>query len=321
MRLAVLSDIHSNLVALDAVLAAVGSVDGIRVLGDIVGYGPEPDGVVERLQAVGATGVLGNHDQVAVGRLGAEMFNHDARTAIEWTRDRIAATTREWLAALPDRLVEGSFTLVHGSPRDPTWEYILDERTAEENLAAFDTPWCLFGHTHLPIAFRVAGRGVVGGAPAADDRLRLDTRRALLNPGSVGQPRDGDPDSAWAILDTDAGTITWQRTAYDVGATQRAMMLAGLPPRLIVRLSVGAEAAAADRDGPFRPAPEAMKGVVALPGAPDPAQPKAKPADRDPVIPGRRAGARQEGSLFGPPSTRPERTVVSRAVARSELDR
>lgn len=240
MRLALLSDIHANLVALDAVLAAVGTVDGIRVLGDIVGYGPEPDAVVDRLRAAGATGVLGNHDLVAVGRLGPELFNRDARLAIEWTRDRIAPATRDWLAALPDRSTEGSFTLVHGSPRDPTWEYILDERIAAENLAAFESPYCLFGHTHLPAAFRATERGVVGGAAATDAQVRLDARRALLNPGSVGQPRDGDPAAAWALLDTDAGTMTWRRTPYEIGLTQRAMMLAGLPPRLIVRLSVGA---------------------------------------------------------------------------------
>ncbi len=239
MRLAILSDIHANLVALDAVLAAVGSVDGIRVLGDIVGYGPEPDGVVERLSGAGATGVLGNHDQVAVGRLGAELFNRDARRAIEWTRDRIAPPTRAWLAALPERLVEDTFTLVHGSPRDPTWEYILDERVASENLAAFATPHCLFGHTHLPAAFRSTDAGMVGGEPADGDRVTLDSRRALLNPGSVGQPRDGNPAAGWALLDTDAATVTWRRTDYDIAATQRAMMLAGLPPRLIVRLSIG----------------------------------------------------------------------------------
>ncbi|MEA2629907.1 MAG: hypothetical protein QOE66_126 [Chloroflexota bacterium] len=239
MRLAILSDIHANLVALDAVLAAIGSVDGIRVLGDIVGYGPEPDGVVDRLDGLGATGVLGNHDQVAVGRLGPELFNRDARTAIEWTRDRIAPATREWLAALPERLVEGTFTLVHGSPRDPTWEYILDDHAATENLEAFDTPHCLFGHTHLPAAFRSTVAGMIGGEPADGDRVTLDGRRALLNPGSVGQPRDGNAAAGWALLDTDSATVTWRRTDYDIAATQRAMMLAGLPPRLIVRLSIG----------------------------------------------------------------------------------
>jgi diadenosine tetraphosphatase ApaH/serine/threonine PP2A family protein phosphatase len=239
MRLAILSDIHANLVALDAVLAAVGSVDGIRILGDVVGYGPEPDAVVDRLSAIGATGVLGNHDQVAVGRLGAELFNRDARTAIEWTRDRMAGPAKDWLGALPERLVEDDFTLVHGSPRDPTWEYLLDERTASENLGAFATPYCLFGHTHLPAAFRATEAGMVGGEPADGDRVTLDDRRALLNPGSVGQPRDGNAAAGWAVLDTSTGTITWRRTEYDIGATQRAMMLAGLPPRLIVRLSIG----------------------------------------------------------------------------------
>jgi diadenosine tetraphosphatase ApaH/serine/threonine PP2A family protein phosphatase len=240
MRLAILSDIHANLVALDAVLAAIGSVDGIRTLGDVVGYGPEPDAVVDRLSAIGATGVIGNHDQVAVGRLGAELFNRDARIAAEWTRDRIAGPTRDWLAALPERLEEGPFTLVHGSPRDPTWEYVLDERGAGENLAAFETPYCLFGHTHLPTAFRATDAGMVGGEPADGDRITLDDRRALLNPGSVGQPRDGIPAAGWALLDTDVGSVTWHRTDYDIGATQRAMMAAGLPPRLIVRLSIGA---------------------------------------------------------------------------------
>ena len=240
MRLAILSDIHANLVALDAVLAAVGSVDGIRILGDIVGYGPEPDAVVERLSALGAVGVIGNHDQVAAGRLGSELFNRDARIAIEWTRDRIAGPTRDWLAALPERLIEGSFTLVHGSPRDPTWEYLVDERGASENLAAFETPYCLFGHTHLPAAFRATDGGMVGGEPADGDRVTLDDRRALINPGSVGQPRDGIPAAGWAVLDTDVGSVTWRRTDYDIGATQRAMMAAGLPPRLIVRLSIGA---------------------------------------------------------------------------------
>jgi diadenosine tetraphosphatase ApaH/serine/threonine PP2A family protein phosphatase len=239
MRLAILSDIHANLVALDAVLVAVGSVDGFRVLGDVVGYGPEPDAVVDRLIAIGATGVIGNHDQVAVGRMGSELFNRDARTAIEWTRDRIAAPTKDWLGALPERATEGSFTLVHGSPRDPTWEYILDERAAAENVAAFATPYCLFGHTHLPAAFRATDGGMVGGEPADGDRVTLDDRRALLNPGSVGQPRDGIAAAGWALLDTDTGTLTWRRTDYDIAATQRSMMLAGLPPRLIVRLSIG----------------------------------------------------------------------------------
>jgi diadenosine tetraphosphatase ApaH/serine/threonine PP2A family protein phosphatase len=240
MRLAVLSDIHANLVALDAVLAVIGSVDGIRVLGDTVGYGPRPDEVVDRLRSIGAIAVAGNHDRAAVGGDEIEWFNADARAAIEWTSDRIADPTRAWLTDLPDRLVEGEFTLVHGSPRDPTWEYILDPATAVANLAALTTEHALFGHTHLPIAFRHVPPRMREIVPDDGDELELGDARTMLNPGSVGQPRDGDPASSWLILDTDRGRATWHRTRYDIPATQAAMRLAGLPSRLIARLDHGA---------------------------------------------------------------------------------
>lgn len=240
MRLAVLSDIHSNLAALDAVLAAVGTVDGVRVLGDIVGYGPQPDEVVERLRSIGAVGVAGNHDRAAVGGDEIEWFNADARAAIEWTRDRIAEPTTAWLAALPDRLVEGDFTMVHGSPRDPTWEYILDSRIAAANLSSFATPHALFGHTHLPVAFRVGRPRVREIVPGLGHVLDLDSQRTLLNPGSVGQPRDGIVTASWLVLDTATGRVEWQRTAYDIAATQTAMRHAGLPSRLVARLDRGA---------------------------------------------------------------------------------
>jgi diadenosine tetraphosphatase ApaH/serine/threonine PP2A family protein phosphatase len=240
MRLAILSDIHANVVALEAVLTDVGSVDGIRVLGDIVGYGPAPDAVVDRLREAGATGVRGNHDLAAIGGDEIEWFNPDARTAIEWTRDRIAPDTRTWLAALPERLVEGPFTLVHGSPRDPTWEYLIDQAVAAENLSSFETTHCLFGHTHLPIAFRQAAGGMQTVIPRDGDVLDLDARRTFINPGSVGQPRDGIPSAAWLLLDTQAPSAAWYRTEYDIAVTQSAMRAAGLPPRLVARLERGA---------------------------------------------------------------------------------
>jgi diadenosine tetraphosphatase ApaH/serine/threonine PP2A family protein phosphatase len=239
MRLAILSDIHSNLVALQAVLADIGSVDGIRVLGDVVGYGPEPDAVVDVLREAGATGVRGNHDSAAIGGEEIEWFNPDARAAIEWTRDRIGRTTREWLAALPDRIEEDPFTLVHGSPRDPMWEYIVDQDVAARNLDTFDTPHCLFGHTHLPVAFRDSSGRMQTVTPRDGDTLELDKRRTLLNPGSVGQPRDGITLAAWLLVDTDGPTVSWHRTEYDIAATQAAMRAAGLPARLVARLERG----------------------------------------------------------------------------------
>ena len=240
MRLAVLSDVHANLSALDAVLAAIGSVDGVRVLGDIVGYGPQPDEVVDRLRSLGAVAVAGNHDRAAVGGDEIEWFNADARAAIEWTRGRIADSTKAWLAALPDRVVDGDFTLVHGSPRDPTWEYILDAHIAAANLSSFATPHALFGHTHLPVAFRDGRLRVREIVPGLGHVLALGTHRTLLNPGSVGQPRDGIVTASWLVLDTAAGRAEWHRTAYDIPATQAAMRLAGLPSRLIARLDRGA---------------------------------------------------------------------------------
>ena len=154
MRIAVLSDIHGNLPALEAVLDALKPYDAVWQLGDIVGYGPQPDEVVARLAKENATGVRGNHDAAALGELDTDTFNDDARAAVEWTADRIQPATRKWLAALPQRAVDEPFTLVHGSPRDPTWEYIFTAAVARANLSAFDTDHCLVGHTHMPIIYR-----------------------------------------------------------------------------------------------------------------------------------------------------------------------
>ncbi len=239
MRIAVLSDVHSNLPALDAVLAAIGTVDAVWHLGDVVGYGPHPDEVVSRLRELGAIGVRGNHDAAAIGVLEIDWFNPDARRAIEWTASRISPETRAWLAALPERLELDTATLVHGSPRDPIWEYLASRSDALANLDAFDTPYLLHGHTHVPVVYRERDGGVEMLPRPAGATLSLDERRVLINPGSVGQPRDGDPRAAAAVWDVAARSITWHRVTYPIAETQAAMRGAGLPARLSARLDAG----------------------------------------------------------------------------------
>jgi predicted phosphodiesterase len=241
MRVAVLSDIHSNLVALDAVLAHAGTVDAVWHLGDVVGYGPDPDGVVARLIEIGAVGVRGNHDAAALGGREIEWFNPEARAAAEWTRDTIDATTRAWLSALPERHTIDRVSMVHGSPRDPIREYISSPAVALENLAVLETDIGLHGHTHVPVAFSLLpDERLRMVEPANGDSLGLDGAPSLVNPGSVGQPRDGDPDASYVVLDPDTATVTWHRVAYDIPAVQAAIRAAGLPGRLADRLAFGA---------------------------------------------------------------------------------
>jgi diadenosine tetraphosphatase ApaH/serine/threonine PP2A family protein phosphatase len=239
MRIAVLSDIHSNLVALDAVLLHAGDIDAIWHLGDVVGYGPEPDAVVDRLTERKATGVRGNHDAAAIGGDEIEWFNADARAAAEWTRDTMSAATRQWLAALPERRAIEDKTLVHGSPRDPLREYITDSTIAADNMDLLETRHGLHGHTHVPVAW-IATPDRIALVHARDTTaLELGAYRTMLNPGSVGQPRDGDPRAAYLVLDLELGRVTWHRVEYDVAPVQAAMRAAGLPGRLAARLAVG----------------------------------------------------------------------------------
>ena len=239
MRIAVISDVHSNLHALDAVLADAGSVDALWHLGDIVGYGPDPDAVVDRLATNGAVGVRGNHDAAACGGDEIDWFNADARAAMEWTRRVISATSLAWLRALPERREAEDFTLVHGSPLDPTWEYVTTTAAARENLAAVSTTHGLNGHTHVPIAFSLAGDRMGTDAPLGAPGIQLDGRRLLLNPGSVGQPRDGDPRASYLVLDLAERRVQWGRVAYDIDAVRSRMRALGLPARLSERLRHG----------------------------------------------------------------------------------
>jgi predicted phosphodiesterase len=240
MRIAVLSDIHGNLPALEAVLEALRPYDAVWQLGDIVGYGPQPDEVVARLMAENAIGVRGNHDSAAIGALDTDSFNDDARAAVEWTAKQINPETRRWLEALPLRSIDGPFTLVHGSPRDPTWEYVYSSTIARANLSAFDTQHCLVGHTHVPLVFRERKQGGVETAIAREDStMPFGGARLIVNPGSVGQPRDGDPRASAMILDSDKKTFEWRRVEYPIKRVQELMAERKLPRRLIARLEYG----------------------------------------------------------------------------------
>ncbi len=243
MRIAVLSDIHSNLPALEAVRADLPQVDEVWVLGDIVGYGPQPNEVIAALQELGARSVLGNHDGAAIETVDAAYFNPDARAAIEWTRDEIDANARAYIAALPEVRRHGEVTAVHGSPRDPIWEYITSAGIAAANFEAFDTRLCLFGHTHMPVVFREIAGEVETLPGAAGPAVELNGGRSLVNPGSVGQPRDGIPDAAYAIVNVGDGkardSVEFRRVRYEVERTQKLMRERELPVRLVERLSYG----------------------------------------------------------------------------------
>ncbi len=243
MRILIVSDIHANLVALDTVLAAAGSFDRVWCLGDVVGYGPEPNACVDKLRSFDRVCLAGNHDWAVLDKLDLEEFNPDARSAAIWTRDQLTPGNLEWLRSLPERVPvqAGAFTLVHGSPRYPIWEYVLTPAVARLNFRYFDSPVCLVGHTHVPVLYRyieeehqVTAESLPEGSP-----IMVGSERAMINPGSVGQPRDGDSRAAYALLDLDAMTFTHYRVKYDIKATQAKMEQAGLPQRLITRLSYG----------------------------------------------------------------------------------
>ena len=239
MRVAVLSDIHSNLLALDAVVATFDSIDAVWHLGDVVGYGPDPDGVVARLKELGATGVRGNHDAAAAGGHEIDWFNPDARTAMEWTRRNVSAPTLAWLRELTPKRSQDDVLMVHGSPRDPTWEYITSVPVARANLAETAETYAVFGHTHIPMVYAERDGRIEAISPGDGSIFRLGEGRALMNPGSVGQPRDGNPLASYAVIDTDAGRCTWRRVAYPIEAVRTAMEAAGLPARLAERLRFG----------------------------------------------------------------------------------
>jgi predicted phosphodiesterase len=241
VRYLLLSDIHSNLAAFEAVLADARSFDLIWCLGDVIGYGPQPNECIERLKQFPHVCVAGNHDWAAIDRLDVSAFNPDALRACLWTREQLAPFSWEYIRGLPDRRVEGDFTIVHGSPRHPIWEYITHPLVAQANLSHFKTQHCLFGHTHVPAGYQSAesGSSVEELRLEPNEATPLGMRRTLVNPGGVGQPRDGDPRASYAIIDPVEKTIEHRRVEYSVEETQKLMVSAGLPPRLAARLSIG----------------------------------------------------------------------------------
>ena len=246
MRYLVLSDIHANLEALEATLAASAGArcDRVLVLGDLVGYGADPNAVIDRVRAMpGAVVIRGNHDKVAAGVESVEGFNHMARLAIAWTAAALTDDNRAYLAALPagpidiDSLVE----ICHGTPFDED-VYVFDELDALRSIRASHRPLCLYGHTHVPAAFQLHGDELQPIGPPRGERFRLsldEDGRYLVNCGSVGQPRDGDARAADAIVDTDARTLTVFRVDYDVATAQSKILAAGLPEILAQRLGMG----------------------------------------------------------------------------------
>jgi len=246
LRLAVISDIHSNLQAFEAVLAAIEESEAEEVwcLGDLVGYGAEPDACTALARERCAVCLVGNHDLAVLGALDVSAFSETAKAAVEWTRGVAAQETTEFLAGLRPSLSRQGFGLFHASPRDPVWEYVLTVDQAEAGLDAQAERVGLIGHSHVALFFtRPAGSsrpGQATGAQAGEGaELAIADGGWLLNPGSVGQPRDGDPRAAWLELDTERWSARFHRTPYDVEAAASAIRRAGLPGSLAERLSVG----------------------------------------------------------------------------------
>ena len=243
LRYLVISDVHANLEALEAVLAAAGRYDHALVLGDLVGYGADPNAVIDRVRALpAATFIRGNHDKVGAGLENTDGFNYLARHAINWTTNTLTPERRQWLAALQqgpviiDELVE----ICHGAPFDED-VYIFDDLDAMRALRVARRPLCLFGHTHVVAGYHVTKEmRSVGGIHDAEIHIPADEgSRFLVNCGAVGQPRDGDPRAAYGMLDTASRTLSLARVEYDLAGAQAKIIAAGLPDVLAQRLAVG----------------------------------------------------------------------------------
>jgi predicted phosphodiesterase len=242
MQVAVLSDIHANRHALEAVLDDVERTGARELwcLGDLVGYGADPNDCVEMIRGSVAICIAGNHDMAVTGELSLEDFSRGAAVAASWTKDVIRPEHLEYLATLRPLLEDSEISLYHGSPRDPVWEYVVGALLAELCLDRLPGRIGLVGHSHVALSFnRLEGSPATGEARRDGETVDISEGSWLLNPGSVGQPRDGDPRAAWMLLDLTAGTATWRRVAYDVLGAQAAIREARLPDSLAERLGYG----------------------------------------------------------------------------------
>jgi predicted phosphodiesterase len=242
MKVAVVSDIHSNRQAFEAVLEAVADSDASELwcLGDLVGYGADPDACVELARRHTAVCLAGNHDIAVIGELPLDDFSRGASIAAQWTREVIAPANLEFLEGLHPTGQEGNIGLYHASPRDPMWEYVLSALLAELCLDAQPHRVCLIGHSHVALSFvRQEGRPATGEPCREGTELDVSSGEWLLNPGSIGQPRDGDPRAAWLLLDLEDHSVSYRRTRYDVAAAAAAIKAARLPNSLAERLEYG----------------------------------------------------------------------------------
>jgi predicted phosphodiesterase len=240
MRVAVISDIHANYHALEAVLGEIDAarVDALWCLGDTVGYGPRPNDCCEIVESRAERSLVGNHDLVVLGELAVSDFNDEAAAAATWTTSVLTDRSRTFLAGLKPFGTADSVELFHASARDPVWEYVLTEEAAHATLELTEAPIVLVGHSHVALALAANGNGVNGGLAPAGTELEL-SGRWLLNPGSVGQPRDGDPRAAWLLLDFELMFAAFHRVAYPIEKTQSEMRERGLPWALAARLERG----------------------------------------------------------------------------------
>jgi len=243
MRYAIISDIHANLAAFNAVLEDIESQGGVGrywCMGDIIGYGPDPHECIEAMKQLDHICVAGNHDWAAIGKISTAEFNPDAAAACHWTTQRLDSADREYLENLPLIIEVEDFTLVHGSPREPIWEYLISNSIAKENFTYFKSQFCLVGHSHVPLLFSQDENGEYSaGGFFTGVKLLLGRNRLIINPGSVGQPRDADPQASYAIYDSETSIMRLYKVAYDIRTTQDRMVKHGLPFRLVARLNYG----------------------------------------------------------------------------------
>ena len=243
MRVAVISDIHANSHALEAVLADVDAIapDAVWCLGDLVGYGPRPNECCAAVASRADLSLCGNHDLGVLGRIDLGVFAPDAATSARWTRSVLAEPARSLLEGLPTSAVprDADAELYHGSPRDPVWEYVLTDEAALAALTLTRARLVLVGHSHVPLAVTLDDGILSGGLASAGTEIALSRGRWLLNPGSVGQPRDGDARAAYLLVDFAAGSATFRRVQYAVAETQKELREHGLPESLAVRLAEG----------------------------------------------------------------------------------